>query len=94
VRVVRLEEFRDKITMAAAIAAVERGFKALALGQATLPEPMAMERSRPTASIHVKGAQLTGGLARKPGAHSLESWVGAQSALASLASATNAYLVR
>jgi len=61
VRVVRLEEFRDKITMAAAIAAVERGFKALALGQATLPEPMAMERSRPTASIHVKGAQLTGG---------------------------------
>ena len=60
-RVVALEEFRDKITMAAAIAAVERGFKALARGEATLPEPMAMERSRPTASIHVKGAQLTGG---------------------------------
>lgn len=60
-RVVALEEFRDKITMAAAIAAVERGFRALALGQATLPEPMAMERARPSASIHVKGAQLTGG---------------------------------
>lgn len=59
-RVVALEEFRDKITIPAAIAAVERGFKALALGQATLPEPMAMERSRPTAHIHVKGAQLAG----------------------------------
>lgn len=59
-RVVALEEFRDKITMAAAIAAVERGFRSLARGEATLPEPMAMERARPSASIHVKGAQLTG----------------------------------
>ena len=60
-RVVALEEFRDKITMPAAIAAVERGFRALARGEATLPEPMAMERARPSASIHVKGAQLSGG---------------------------------
>jgi ornithine cyclodeaminase len=61
VRVIALEEFRDKISMGAAMAAVERGFKALALGEATLPEPMVMERARPTAEVHIKGAHLTGG---------------------------------
>lgn len=60
-RVVPLEEFRDHVSMAAAVAAVERGFRALALGQATLPEPMVVELSRPTAEVHVKGAHLTGG---------------------------------
>lgn len=60
-RVVPLEEFRDRVSMAAAIAAVERGFRALALGQATLPEPMVVELSRPTAEVHVKGAHLAGG---------------------------------
>ena len=47
--------------MAAAVAAVERGFRALALGQATLPEPMVVELSRPTAEVHIKGAHLAGG---------------------------------
>mgnify|MGYP001157799941 FL=1 len=60
-RVVPLEEFRDRVSMAAAVAAVERGFRALALGQATLPEPMVVELSRPTAEVHIKGAHLTGG---------------------------------
>lgn len=60
-RVIALEEFRDKISMGAAMAAVERGFKALALGEATLPEPMVMERARPTAEVHIKGAHLAGG---------------------------------
>jgi len=59
-RVVPLEDFRDRVSMVAAVAAVERGFRALALGQATLPEPMAVELSRPTASVHVKGAHLSG----------------------------------
>jgi len=59
-RVVPLEEFRDRISMTAAIDAVERGFRALALGQATLPEPMALELSRPVATVHVKGAYLAG----------------------------------
>ncbi|HJQ65524.1 MAG TPA: hypothetical protein VJ816_04065, partial [Gemmatimonadales bacterium] len=61
VRVVPLEVFKDHISMAAAVAAVERGFRALALGQATLPEPMVVELSRPTAEVHVKGAHLAGG---------------------------------
>jgi ornithine cyclodeaminase len=61
VRVVPLEAFKDHISMAAAVAAVERGFRALALGQATLPEPMVVELSRPTAEVHVKGAHLAGG---------------------------------
>jgi ornithine cyclodeaminase len=61
VRVVPLEEFRDRVSMAAAVAAVERGFRALALGQATLPEPMVVELARPTAEVHVKGAHLAGG---------------------------------
>lgn len=60
-RVVALEEFRDRVSMAAAIAAVERGFRALALGEATLPDPMVVELSRPTAEVHVKGAHLAGG---------------------------------
>lgn len=59
-RAVPLEEFRDRIPMAAAIEAVERGFRALALGQATLPEPMVVELSRPFAEVHVKGAHLAG----------------------------------
>ena len=60
-RVVPLEEFRDRVSMAAAVAAVERGFRSLALGQATLPEPMVVELARPTAEVHVKGAHLAGG---------------------------------
>jgi ornithine cyclodeaminase/alanine dehydrogenase-like protein (mu-crystallin family) len=60
VRAVPLEEFRDRVPMSAAIAAVERGFRALALGQATLPDPMVVELSRPTAEVHVKGAHLAG----------------------------------
>jgi ornithine cyclodeaminase len=59
-RAVPLEEFRDRVSMTAAIEAMERAFRALALGQATLPEPMAVELSRPLAEIHVKGAYLAG----------------------------------
>jgi ornithine cyclodeaminase/alanine dehydrogenase-like protein (mu-crystallin family) len=59
-RAVPLEEFRDRVSMTAAIGAMERAFRALALGQATLPEPMAVELSRPRAEIHVKGAYLAG----------------------------------
>jgi ornithine cyclodeaminase len=60
-RIVPLEAFRDKIPMAVAVAAVERGFRALALGEATLPDPMVVELSDLAAEVHVKGAHLKGG---------------------------------
>lgn len=59
-RVVPLEAFRDKIPFAVAVAAVERGFRALALGEATLPDPMVVELSDLAAEVHVKGAHLKG----------------------------------
>jgi len=59
-QVVPLEAFRDKIPMAVAVAAVERGFRALALGEATLPDPMVVELSDLAAEVHVKGAHLKG----------------------------------
>jgi ornithine cyclodeaminase/alanine dehydrogenase-like protein (mu-crystallin family) len=60
-RVVPLEAFRDKIPFAVAIAAVERGFRALGLGEATLPDPMVLELREQQAEVHVKGAHLAGG---------------------------------
>src|SRR6266702_1514285 len=60
-RVVPLEAFRDKIPFAVAVAAVERGFRALALGEATLPDPMVMELAPQQGEVHVKGAYLRGG---------------------------------
>src|SRR6266699_4909997 len=60
-RVVPLEAFRDRIPMSVAVAAVERGFRALALGEATLPDPMVVELSDLAAEVHVKGAHLKGG---------------------------------
>ncbi len=60
-RVVPLEAFRDKIPVAVAVSAVERGFRALALGEATLPDPMVMELAQQQAEVHVKGAHLRGG---------------------------------
>ncbi len=60
-RVVPLEAFRDKIPFAVAIAAVERGFRALGLGEATLPDPMVLELRDQQAEVHVKGAHLAGG---------------------------------
>jgi ornithine cyclodeaminase/alanine dehydrogenase-like protein (mu-crystallin family) len=59
-RVVPLEAFRDKVPLAAAVAAVERGFRALALGEATLPDPMVVELEDLDAEVHVKGAHLKG----------------------------------
>ncbi|MGH7672355.1 MAG: ornithine cyclodeaminase family protein [Gemmatimonadales bacterium] len=59
-RVVPLEAFRDKVPLAAAVAAVERGFRALALGEATLPDPMVVELEDLAAEVHVKGAHLKG----------------------------------
>ena len=41
-RVVPLDAFRDKLSIAATVAAVERGFRALALGEAALPDPLVM----------------------------------------------------
>lgn len=60
-RVVPLEAFRDKVPFAVAIAAVERGFRALGLGEATLPDPMVLELRDQEAEVHVKGAHLAGG---------------------------------
>lgn len=59
-RVVPLEAFRDKIPMATAVAAVERGFRALATGEATLPDPLVLELPGLAAEVHVKGAFLAG----------------------------------
>jgi ornithine cyclodeaminase/alanine dehydrogenase-like protein (mu-crystallin family) len=59
-RVVPLAAFKDKIPMTRAIAAVERGFRALAAGEATLPEPLVAELKDRDAEVHVKGALLKG----------------------------------
>ncbi len=59
-RVVPLEAFRDKIPIAVVVTAVERGFRALALGEATLPDPMVLELPDERAEVHVKGARLRG----------------------------------
>jgi len=59
-RVVPLEAFRDRISFAVAVRAVERGFRALALGEATLPDPMILELAEQRAEVHVKGAHLRG----------------------------------
>jgi ornithine cyclodeaminase len=60
-RVVPLEAFRDKIPFAVAIAAVERGFRALGHGEAALPDPMVLELREQQAEVHVKAAHLAGG---------------------------------
>src|SRR5207249_4069093 len=60
-RVVRLEAFRDKVPYSVAIAAVERGFRALGRGEAALPDPMVLELREQQAEVHVKGAHLAGG---------------------------------
>src|SRR3989449_2989734 len=57
-RVVPLGAFRDKVPFAVAVGAVERGFRALGLGEATLPDPMVMELPAEQAEVHVKGAHL------------------------------------
>ncbi|HZI23046.1 MAG TPA: hypothetical protein VFD76_11030 [Gemmatimonadales bacterium] len=60
-RVVPLEAFRDKVSFAVAVSAMERGFRALALGEADLPDPMVVELPAQRAEVHVKGAHLKGG---------------------------------
>src|SRR2546427_1257938 len=60
-RVIPLGAFRDKVPFAVAVGAVERGFRALGLGEATLPDPMVMELPAEQAEVHVKGAHLKGG---------------------------------
>src|SRR5256885_12048891 len=60
-RVVPLEAFRDKVPFSVAIAAVERGFRALGRGEAALPDPMVLELRKQQAEVHVKGAHLAGG---------------------------------
>src|SRR5437879_13858423 len=60
-QVVPREAFRDKIPFAVAIAAVERGFRALGRSEATLPDPMVLELPEQQAEVHVKGAHLAGG---------------------------------
>src|SRR3989475_715404 len=59
-RVVPLEAVRDKLSFAVAVHAVERGFRALALGEATLPDPMVVELAARQAEVHVKAAYLRG----------------------------------
>ncbi|HYT62473.1 MAG TPA: hypothetical protein VEL50_01150 [Gemmatimonadales bacterium] len=59
-KVIPLEAFRDKIPLGVAIAAVERGFRALGLGEATLPDPLVAELRDLSAEVHVKGAYLKG----------------------------------
>jgi ornithine cyclodeaminase/alanine dehydrogenase-like protein (mu-crystallin family) len=59
-RLVPLEAFRDRIPFAVAVNAVERGFRALALGEAVLPDPMVVELPAQRAEVHVKGAHLKG----------------------------------
>jgi len=60
VKVIPLEAFRDKIPLGVAIAAVERGFRALSLGEATLPDPLVAELNDLSAEVHVKGAYVKG----------------------------------
>src|SRR5881296_2767248 len=60
-RVVPLEAFRDRLSFAVAISAVERGFRSLGLGEATLPDPLVLELREQQAEVHVKGAHLKGG---------------------------------
>ena len=60
-RVVPLEAFQDKVPFSVAIAAVERGFRALGRGEAALPDPMVLELREQQAEVHVKGAHLAGG---------------------------------
>ncbi|MGH7754611.1 MAG: ornithine cyclodeaminase family protein [Gemmatimonadales bacterium] len=59
-RVVPFEMIRDRLPMGAAIAAVERGFRALGQNEAVLPEPMVVELPDRAAEVHVKGASLKG----------------------------------
>ncbi len=59
-RVVPLDAFKDRVPMALAIAAVERGFQALARGEATLPDPLVFELPEIPAEVHVKGARVPG----------------------------------
>ena len=59
-RVVPLEAFRDKVSFTVAIAAVERGFRALGLKEASLPDPLILELRDQQAEVHVKGAHLAG----------------------------------
>src|SRR3989442_4190208 len=60
-RVVPLGAFRDKVPFAVAVGAVERGFRALGLSEATLPDPLVMELPTQQAEVHVKAAHLQGG---------------------------------
>ena len=59
-KVIPLEAFRDKIPLGVAIAALERGFRALSLGEATLPDPLVAELNDLSAEVHVKGAYVKG----------------------------------
>ena len=60
-RVVPLEAFRDKVSFAVAVAAVERGFRALGEGTAQLPDPLVFELPEIPAEVHVKAARMPGG---------------------------------
>ncbi len=59
-RVVSLEAFRDRVPMAAAVTAVEDGFRALGRGAVTLPDPLVFELPEIPAEVHVKGARILG----------------------------------
>lgn len=59
-RIVDLPEIRAAVGRADALAAVERGFAALARGEAVLPDPMGLHLPDIEGEVHVKGAWLKG----------------------------------
>ncbi len=59
-RIVDEATLRGRVTVAAAIAAVESAFAALARGEARLPSPMNLEIPESAGEVHVKGGQLAG----------------------------------
>src|SRR5256884_668210 len=59
-RVVPLDAFRDKVSFVTAIGAMERGFRALALGEAVLPDPMVVELRAEGGDVHGKGVHRKG----------------------------------
>ncbi len=59
-RIVDEATLRGRVTVAAAIAAVESAFAALARGDARLPPPVNLEIPESAGEVHVKGAHLAG----------------------------------
>lgn len=59
-RIVDEATLRERVTIPAAIAAVEAAFAALARGEARLPAPINLEIPESAGEVHVKGGHLAG----------------------------------